>query len=242
MDCGGICPYDPTFKVDCHDFINTPRNSGNFVLIRRLNGGYFSETFIGMIEGQFKIIKYLDLNLMFIDSSDNIITLGERQRIINVIFNNEVCNQNRASKFGLSPRIMVYWMCKTYNKAVIIMEYIDGISLNELPEYQDYKGLYLRCIRKVLELNLNAGILHGDLHLENIMLSDDIYIIDFGKSQEYNGGALDLVDFTFSYISRYPDPDVKDIILKYDLCNGSSWDNILTSFSSIDEIIEFISK
>jgi len=66
-------------------------------------------------------------------------------------------------------------------KENLVMEKIDGKLLKDFLEKQDYKNLCSEIGRKIAILH-NNSIIHGDLTTSNMILSNEIYFIDFGLS------------------------------------------------------------
>lgn len=92
--------------------------------------------------------------------------------------------QQMASEAEIAPKVL------TYTKDYIIMEYIDGITVEQYLEQcesdQDIELIYdiiLNAIDKLHSLNIK----HNDLMTSNIIITKNgkIMIIDYGSS-EYN--------------------------------------------------------
>lgn len=118
----------------------------------------------------------------------------------------EVCLQHRAAKHGLAPAILDYWGCEEALTGVIIMKKAGNMSFkglytrylsktivtrNDLWEVLQIYRAFLLIWKKTLKLNIEAQILHLDLHNNNIMVTidqdektvTDVQFIDFGKSK-----------------------------------------------------------
>jgi serine/threonine protein kinase len=110
---------------------------------------------------------------------------------------NEPYNQIIAAGHGLAPVIHEIWNCK--NKVMLIMDRIKGITLQRyLENVHIDDSIKTHIIKKVFEAidNLHAiGILHGDLHSQNIMVKEDgsIIFIDFGHSIYFEKPIIDVL-------------------------------------------------
>lgn len=134
-------------------------------------------------------------------------------------FNNEVDFLKKASKFGISPKIMKVYVSEEWG--VIIMEdagigfrtyvknflkiYEQNIEEKSKEEQEDIKK---QIDKKTTELvddfyNLyiklhRIGICHNDLYLQNITYSDEknrMYFIDYGYATNDKDCSADLMDF-----------------------------------------------
>jgi tRNA A-37 threonylcarbamoyl transferase component Bud32 len=111
-------------------------------------------------------------------------------------FEKESYNQMIAAGHGLAPTIHEIWNCK--NKVMLIMDRINGITLQGfLEEVKIDDSIKSRIIKKVLEAikSLHSiGIMHGDLHSQNIMVMKDesIIFIDFGHSVYFEKPITDI--------------------------------------------------
>ena len=77
-----------------------------------------------------------------------------------------------------SPRLI-----ETDKKQKIVMEYIKGPKVRDILEKKDYKKLSEEIGKKLAILH-NNNIIHGDLTTSNMILSKEIYFIDFGLSYD----------------------------------------------------------
>jgi Kae1-associated kinase Bud32 len=75
-----------------------------------------------------------------------------------------------------SPKLI-----NTDKKQKITMEYIKGPKVRDILEEKDYKKLSTEIGKKIAILH-NNNIIHGDLTTSNMILSKEIYFIDFGLS------------------------------------------------------------
>ncbi len=72
-------------------------------------------------------------------------------------------------------------LIKNDEKENLIIEKIEGKLIKDILGKSDYTGLCREIGRKVAILHNNT-IIHGDLTTSNMILSDEIYFIDFGLS------------------------------------------------------------
>jgi serine/threonine protein kinase len=124
-------------------------------------------------------------------------------------FKEEVCNQNYASRFGLSPRVFDFWSCSNCEARMMVMEKAGVMDLDQ------YFNLLLKDANKEKVCNfvylvatfyfmiraLNfLGIIHLDTHFKNVMIQykngegDNPLIIDFGMSTFYKDYIRELKD------------------------------------------------
>ena len=116
----------------------------------------------------------------------------------------ESYNQMIAAQSGLAPTIHEIWICK--NKVMLIMDRIKGITLQAFLENakidDSIKSRIIKKVSKAIENLHSIGILHGDLHSQNIMVMEDesIIFIDFGHSLYFEKPITNifvtLTDFT----------------------------------------------
>lgn len=67
------------------------------------------------------------------------------------------------------------------SKEKIVMEYIKGPKVRDILEEKDYLKLSEEIGKKIAIMH-NNDLIHGDLTTSNMILSDEIYFIDFGLS------------------------------------------------------------
>ncbi|MEA2037323.1 MAG: KEOPS complex kinase/ATPase Bud32 [Nanoarchaeota archaeon] len=72
-------------------------------------------------------------------------------------------------------------LIKSDDKERIEMELVDGKKVRDILEKSDYKKLSEEIGKKIAILH-NNNIIHGDLTTSNMMMSKEIYFIDFGLS------------------------------------------------------------
>lgn len=123
----------------------------------------------------------------------------------------EIIIQDIVSKYNISPKIFGFW--KTRVNYALVMEKIEGITLNRYIETQDISKVFLKVVKKLLYLGIKLKVSHGDIHLNNIMiygattgnggdrnLKNKVCIIDFASANMSNNIILedfeDFIDIT----------------------------------------------
>jgi Kae1-associated kinase Bud32 len=89
------------------------------------------------------------------------------------------------------------------NKEIIEMEFIDGKKVRAV---LDQKPILCKEIGKKLAIMHNQNIIHGDLTTANMILSKEIYFIDFGLSfisQKLEDKAVDIHLFMQALESKH---------------------------------------
>lgn len=118
---------------------------------------------------------------MFGERDDNIgprVTMEQLQ--------NEIDNLEILGPVGISPKLFDAWLCD--NSAYIVMERVNGITLEDYYSQKKLVSTELaNMIRDTILTMHSMGVIHGDLHGENIIIShrnDNIQVklIDFGQS------------------------------------------------------------
>ena len=114
---------------------------------------------------------------------------------------------------------------------ISIMDYLDGITLNEfLRNNIDDKTLVRKILIKLkgeIEKIHNEGIYHCDLSLDNIIImnsNNSVKLIDFGLSRSHDGSSKPFDEYSVCHnqVLRYPnmedlfDDDVNPITDDYD--------------------------
>lgn len=170
------------------------------------------------------------------------------------ITENEIYYQTLASRDNLAPKIY------DYNDNVIVMEYIEGPSFRDLiiSNNQHVIELYFNIIYHTIYLNQEVGILHGDLHSENILISDRIVFIDYGSAKTYHKRTHLPLDFHDLYTVSLSIIKEKSLlrsevrafaerIQDYHLDTSIGWYNIYNSFYEIhhelpnaDEVVDIL--
>jgi serine/threonine protein kinase len=102
--------------------------------------------------------------------SDTCMNFGEKTSYFSSVVEREVNTSIKAQNFGLSPRIYDFDIHNTY--ATIVSEKMD-ISLHTIINKINTEGLsvLINIILKALETLHRNGIIHGDAHYKNVMLS-----------------------------------------------------------------------
>ena len=155
------------------------------------------------------IIKVIDLNLLidelYKNTLDELDFVKEEKNII------EFSNKNADNSIISVP----YVIDSLSRDNILAMEYIDGISINEVDKLRD-NGYDLKSISRELCNNyvkqaLNDGLFHADPHPDNILVRDDsIYFIDWGmvgrlsdKNKELlNDCAMAIVENDYAVVSE----------------------------------------
>jgi len=99
----------------------------------------------------------------------------------------------------------------------IIMEYIDGITLEKALRGEDFEQ-YLAQTAKLLSLLHSLNVVHGDPTTSNFMVTESIYAIDFGLStvsDDDEDRASDLRVFLESLDSHHSEISGRDIFLSH---------------------------
>ena len=101
---------------------------------------------------------------------------------------------------NIGPKVYSYWFCENDGFWYIVYEKLVGETLNKYAGYTPgtRKLHFQRCISKTLseiiskkiDMMHKLGVLHGDLHGDNIFITmdgedvaNDVFIIDYGKSK-----------------------------------------------------------
>ena len=99
-------------------------------------------------------------------------------------FNRSCENYKKASDLNLGPKFYGCYTCE--NKGVIVMDYIDGITLDKLKEqnqsnYNTFTKIKEKYIQKLRENNIIPEGILEDAHDANFILSNEgrLYAIDF---------------------------------------------------------------
>ena len=116
----------------------------------------------------------------------------------------------------------VYWQQSA--RGVLTMEYVDGVKVNDQERF-DRQGLDRRLIARrgaeaFLEMVLNHGFFHGDLHPGNVLILPDnvICLLDYGIV-----GRLDenlktfLIDILYAIVNRDMDEVVSLLLFAGDI-------------------------
>ena len=104
----------------------------------------------------------------------------------------------------------------------IVMEYIDGVTLEQALRGQDYEAHLLGTARLLSTLH-SLDVLHGDPTTSNFLVKEKIYAIDFGLSSisdDDENRAADLRVFLESLDSHHSEINGRESFLK----EYSEWD------------------
>lgn len=125
--------------------------------------------------------------VLYFDRTTNVILKDNKViKTKNTITQTEIDAQMLAHKLGLAPEIYSYSL-----ENMIIMEYIEGISLDEYIKTKIQKYSDRQVIKSKVGLAItkmyNAGIRHNDLTGNNILITPngEIKIIDYEHSVLY---------------------------------------------------------
>tara|TARA_B100002051_G_C16734415_1_gene640261 strand:- start:1595 stop:2884 length:1290 start_codon:yes stop_codon:yes gene_type:complete len=170
----------------------------------------FLEKVIKIIEYCFDIKSYCPINLLecLCDFKKQINFINEAN---NLLYFHEKYNNN--------PHIIIPKIIKV-SKEILIMEYIDGKTIEEttISEYNKHKILLLLTL--FTENNLHIlGYSHGDLHIGNWKIIDDNHIViyDFGYCWELEKKDLQPIINLILYFSqkeKYSEKEKYEIIYK----------------------------
>ena len=131
--------------------------------------------------------KYIFKQIFISDVFDLIDAINEIE--VHNALSKTIVNEN--SKF-----VKLYDYGITNNSCYLLMEYVKGGSVNNIFKYNgilndhDARILFRECLRALEDIH-SKGIVHGDIHVENILLEDfnnfrKIKFIDFGQSKNMN--------------------------------------------------------
>ena len=101
-------------------------------------------------------------------------------------------------------------------KSQIIMEFIDGITLEKGLRTDKFHG-YLVSSAEIVSQIHSSGVVHGDPTTSNFMISEDIYAIDFGLStfnDDAESRASDLRVFLESLEAHHSEISGREIFLE----------------------------
>lgn len=118
-------------------------------------------------------------------------------------FENEVRMQEEASEIGLAPEIHQVWVSNTQNTGTIIMDALLPPDWTSVQSYTDSKtdikdvsGVFEELIEPVSRLYDEIGVIHGDLHLNNIFYNrkeGKYMFIDFGRATKVEQSSKKVV-------------------------------------------------
>jgi len=106
---------------------------------------------------------------------------------------------------------------------IILMEYIDGIKINQIKE-EDYEGFAKLVVKFGLVTTIIHGVTHGDLHSGNILFIKD------NSDKKYNY-KIGVIDFGIIYrVNKEYKEMLFDIFTQlFDMCPKKSAEKILNS-------------
>lgn len=109
-------------------------------------------------------------------------------------------NDDLGSQRVLVSRLMEDW----FGRREVALRELDDVEHRETVGV--LRGAELRALREVDSdsLNASAGLLHGDLHLENVLIGDSDLLIDFARSAP-GPVALDVARMFADVVARWPD-------------------------------------
>lgn len=178
--------------------------------------------------GEYGKVFKIDENrcVKFINLSEVLNNLGY------IDFRNEVAISKAAANLGVGPKIYDTYVCVNDANStcygIVYMEYVKGVTLSDFL-YKYYSKGNVGKVRHLLEDKINklhnAGILHSDLHSDNVMVImegsevKDVMIIDFGFSQYikdyvYHRNHHQLNDTIFHFTRKYIYGEIAQMIVK----------------------------
>ena len=180
-----------------------------YEFIKDIGSGFFGDVYLFKKKDIFyacKIEEYLfdeNKNKYFIENIDEFITRK----------NNEYKLLNTVGINNIGPKIYnnhyIIINNKLYN--ILIMEYIDGKTLHDYLETETYTENKINKIKKIINKKINKlhklNIIHGDLHLNNIMIVEknnkiNIFIIDLGLSRKTNNKISELKKYNYNILKN----------------------------------------
>ena len=152
-----------------------------------------------------KVLKVINATKYKIPTKKNI--QEQREGIDQIV--NEIRSMKRMNKIDppISPKIYDYWMSNNNNSLhiYIVMEF-KGKSLSTWLQERnrDLTETEEQIIEEKIERMHKMGIVHNDLHLDNILVEEvngevNFYIADFGlsKTKESLFDTMKIVDYTY---------------------------------------------
>ena len=125
--------------------------------------------------------------------------------------------------------------CVDISNSQIIMEYIEGPTLEKALREDDFKKRLIETA-ELLSFIHSMGVIHGDPTTSNFMVKDKIYAIDFGLStisDDSEDRSSDLRVFLESIDSHHSEINGRDIFLK----SYSKWKDSAPVLKSL-EVLE----
>jgi predicted unusual protein kinase regulating ubiquinone biosynthesis (AarF/ABC1/UbiB family) len=156
---------------------------------------------------KYHITEIIDKNVEIIRHQTNF-----NEEIMNII---EVRNNCKMLKYVKIP--LVFGEVTKYNPNFILMEYIDGMKMNQIDK-QDYYNFAKQVLKFTLVTSIVHGVAHGDLHSGNILFikdeTDDKYpfkigVVDFGIIYRMEASYKIMLFEFFTNVLKIP---VKDTV------------------------------
>lgn len=205
-----VCPYcgfvEESYAGDPIDLKPGTRVAGRYIIGTKIGQGGFSITYTGwdtVLHTKVAIKEYyLHGN---VERNMNAASLEPVNDDCKVTFDSgldKFINEARImAQFNNEAEIVhVYDFLKENNTAYIIMEFIDGQTLRSYVDEYGSEGIGQdEALEIVINIAMslsklhNAGVIHQDVSLDNIMITNDkqIKILDFGASKD---DAVDISD------------------------------------------------
>ena len=180
-----------------------------YEFIKDIGSGFFGDVYLFKKKDIFyacKIEEYLfdeNKNKYFIENIDEFITRKNNEyKLLNIVGINNI-----GPKIYNNHYIIIN--NKLYN--ILIMEYIDGKTLYDYLRIETYTENKINKIKKLINKKINKlhklNIIHGDLHLNNIMIVEknnkiNIFIIDLGLSRKTNNKISELKNYNYNILKN----------------------------------------
>ena len=180
-----------------------------YEFIKDIGSGFFGDVYLFKKKDIFyacKIEEYLfdeNKNKYFIENIDEFITRKNNEyKLLNIVGINNI-----GPKIYNNHYIIIN--NQLYN--ILIMEYIDGKTLYDYLRIETYTENKINKIKKLINKKINKlhklNIIHGDLHLNNIMIVEknnkiNIFIIDLGLSRKTNNKISELKNYNYNILKN----------------------------------------
>ena len=237
---------------------NTPINSGTIAIV--FKGSYDNKNIIIKLKRnnikkilknsislmstiafliKFTYYRYLKIDL-FIET--NMSYLFEQINFINEITNiNTFYNNFKNNNEIIIPKVYSEFS----NNDVIVMEYINGISIHELIKNNYNKNLLTYPNNFFIESIMKYNLLHSDLHQGNILFLNDtkqVGIIDFGLVKKLDSKEKQLMLYyligMYSSLDKFKNIIINKLIEKVDdTINNIDYDKLLLD-NTLNEFIK----
>jgi serine/threonine-protein kinase len=184
--------------------VEIPRRVGNVKLGEMLGEGAGGVVFVGFDE---MLNRRVAVKL-----------LHRRQGQLNEAALTELANGVRAAGRIKHPNIITVHSVESVNRMpVIVMEYIDGLSMRDVllctGALDLSMGLYMmRCVVSAVEALHNANVVHRDLKPANILFDRDghAHVCDFGLACDFDTGRYQGVAQNIGGSPLYMAPEMFD--------------------------------